>query len=887
MLLPTCALTSPTLLHRCAACCRDYDVETALCLAYCTIPATRLLSYLSIGALDEWTQSDITKDDLLAYAKRYLDNHYGRKENGRGRRGVIVEKVDHYQDMATHYLFQLFTPGGEEPPSGAAFLSRFLKLKRSVSNLWSTDQYDLSSELLHRPRLEHSNPPDYAPSLAHEFPKVASGDGGFVAFPEAASPERPDRLSRQLAIATVGLVLSLGDESLLDIPKTRRASSSSSLSPSSAAARPSLPSPPPTGGPPSSRSRSSSSSTGMGISSLGVDAAAAVAAFLEFFKKAGKEQQQEATTALRDGLGTDGRYMFRRAFEVNAPSELTPDAVSKVVKEEMRKLSVAKKEQASLMKRPDTKGAAAFVTGGATLAPVDYNDDLEVKRQHAPTVMTVIEGATKSTHWQYDLEHQKAWLSEVQRGIEGNQLVPRDGKVLRKVGNEEKEVMFNNHGRKHSLSWVEREVAERGGAFMAKVCFTSDMLVASWNHGQEIITPVILRLSVAATQWLSRHSFDLFSSLGALLPHSTAVAAADEMARLYDGAFVADTLRLVRATSSSVGQPKAASSQCDNYVAGSSVARHVKLKGNYREVASETRMFGFVKENPLQPGDGGYGKDRFSCEMIRQMFLEVKAELGLACAGGDGKIWSLKLDSLKEHGFAWAELFAMPDLPVDDHKKYRLRDHTLAPQVEACSADRQHFRVHLVEWARDLFGGDWDDVHLFFVFDTEYIPHYISWVERSEEMREVMKNTAVLPCKFHVRKHASETLLSRKPVLRNVLTELLTQVLVTSKEKWTIIKREADADAEAAPAAEAASPAALEELFAVIQEAGEEEATVQDDAAAAVSAGAAGARKLWLVRRRGGRHGSNSSRDSSSHQSGGRGGRCCCSSSGFSRRRQS
>ena len=74
-------------------------------------------------------------------------------------------------------------------------------------------------------------------------------------------------------------------------------------------------------------------------------------------------------------------------------------------------------------------------------------------------------------------------------------------------------------------------------------------------------------------------------------------------------------------------------------------------------------------------------------------------------------------------------------------------------------------------------------MHVFFVFDTEYIPHYISWIERSLEMREIMKNTAVLPCKFHVRKHLSETLLARKPVLRNVLAELLTMVMVTSKKK--------------------------------------------------------------------------------------------------------
>ena len=84
---------------------------------------------------------------------------------------------------------------------------------------------------------------------------------------------------------------------------------------------------------------------------------------------------------------------------------------------------------------------------------------------------------------------------------------------------------------------------------MCKVCYITDMLVASWNHGQEIITPLILRLSSAATQWLSRHSYDVFGSVGALLPHTTAVTVVDEMAKLYEGAFVVDTIRLAQATS--------------------------------------------------------------------------------------------------------------------------------------------------------------------------------------------------------------------------------------------------------------------------------------------------------------------------------------------------
>ena len=55
-------------------------------------------------------------------------------------------------------------------------------------------------------------------------------------------------------------------------------------------------------------------------------------------------------------------------------------------------------------------------------------------------------------------------------------------------------------------------------------------------------------------------------------------------------------------------------------------------------------MFGFVRNNTLQQGDGGYGEDRFSCDLIRDMFHEVKAELGLICTGSDNGIWTLKLE---------------------------------------------------------------------------------------------------------------------------------------------------------------------------------------------------------------------------------------------------
>ena len=90
---------------------------------------------------------------------------------------------------------------------------------------------------------------------------------------------------------------------------------------------------------------------------------------------------------------------------------------------------------------------------------------------------------------------------------------------LKARGLEERLEMGPSASEGATLIRLRQEVADRGGALVARASYISDALVASWNHGQGIITPVILRLSAAATQWLSEHSHDLFSSLGALLPH--------------------------------------------------------------------------------------------------------------------------------------------------------------------------------------------------------------------------------------------------------------------------------------------------------------------------------------------------------------------------------
>jgi hypothetical protein len=796
------------------ASCRDQNVETALQVAYMAMLAAGFqVPYLTVQALDAWTPSDITVKHLVEYAKRYTDGSNGYFEAAQ-QRGVVVQVYDYSAfegegvKIAKHFLFVVFKVGMEMPQCDQSHRSRFYQLNRFVHSYWTTDHHRLGSEVLKQNVDKHSNPPRYYPSLASEF----------LGVPDSAG-KTPDRPTRMAAVTCIGIIMS-GYESFLEFPEAKAkdsskrprllpgssssSSSSSSLSSSSSSS--------------SSSSTTTTTSSGTAMEAATSAAAAAVDTFLASFRRLPGGEKDSALIELRDKLSKSERFDLRRVLEVNAPDELSADAVAAVSKQQWSLLANAMRGRATDMKRPNVVGAAGWVTTGATLTPVDFNIDVDFKRRIAPVPMAVIEGLIKSTNHHLDLGLQRGYLARVD--MDGH--VERDGRLFRLVGSEEREVPFNYHGRPHTLSWVRKEAADRDGALTARACYISDMLVASWNHGQEIITPTILRLSAAATQWLSEHNYDLLSSLGALLPRTTSVAVVDEMARLYDGAFVADTIRFVKATSSGRGKPCAASSQCDNYVAGQRVARHTKNKNNFREVATETRMFGFVRCNTLEDGDGGYGKDRFSCDMIRDMFREVKAELGLVCTGGDGDggIWSLKLESLQGSDFKWAELFAMPGLPKDDHGPYRLRDHTLAPQVEACSADRQHFRIHLVEWAKGLFAGEWEDVHMFFVFDTEYIPHYISWIERSPELREVMKNTAVLPCKFHVRKHLAETLLARKPVLRNVFTEVLTTVLVTSKTKWELIKREADADDAVPPEAlEAVAPEALEALLAVVTEA--------------------------------------------------------------------
>ena len=536
--------------------CRDQDVEVALQVANRAIrEAGFWVPYLTIEALDAWTPLAITVERLKGYAERYIDGTNGYFGTAK-ERGVVVQIYDYMNfksedvKIAKHFVFVVFEVGEAVPQCDATHRSRFYQLKRLVQRYWATDQYRLSSEVLKQPVDRHSNPPQYHPSLAAEFLNVPDSAG-----------QKPDRLARMAAITRIGIIMS-GYEAFLEFPEaaTRGGSKQPRLSASSSS--------------PSSSSSSSSGSSSSSTTSAAASAAtAAVDAFLGSFRQLSGEQKEGALIQLKDKLTKSERHDLRRVLEVNAPDELSADAVAAVSKQQWSRLVAAMRDRATSMKRADVGGAAGWVTDGATLAPIDFRADVDFKRSIAPVPMAVIEGLMKSTNHHLDLDLQEKFLGRV--SLDGH--VERDGRLFRCVGSEEREVHFNFHGRRHTLSWVRKEAADRSGALVARVSYFSDAFVAPWNHGQEIITPVILRLSAAATQWLSRHDHDLFSSLGALLPQRTSVGVVDEMARLYDGAFVADTMRLVKATSGGGGQPCACSSQCDNYVAGGRVARHLKV----------------------------------------------------------------------------------------------------------------------------------------------------------------------------------------------------------------------------------------------------------------------------------------------------------------------
>ena len=97
--------------------------------------------------------------------------------------------------------------------------------------------------------------------------------------------------------------------------------------------------------------------------------------FYKSFHDLGQEQRRQALILLNKKMDKAERFMLQGVFEVSAPDEMLPDAVAKVVKEEMRSLSIVMKDRAEGLNRPDVSGAAAFVTEGATLAAFSHAGD--------------------------------------------------------------------------------------------------------------------------------------------------------------------------------------------------------------------------------------------------------------------------------------------------------------------------------------------------------------------------------------------------------------------------------------------------------------------------------------------------------------------------------
>ena len=109
----------------------DKNVELPLHVVQHTIPASRLVPFISISALSAWTPRTITPGRIKAYALNYLNQGYYRDAI---RSGVVVHKVDHNGTMGTHYLFALFQPGSCLPKvMDATDWARFNKLRQCVT----------------------------------------------------------------------------------------------------------------------------------------------------------------------------------------------------------------------------------------------------------------------------------------------------------------------------------------------------------------------------------------------------------------------------------------------------------------------------------------------------------------------------------------------------------------------------------------------------------------------------------------------------------------------------------------------------------------------------------------------------------------------------------
>ena len=538
---------------------------------------------------------------------------------------------------------------------------------------------------------------------------------------------------------------------------------------------------------------------------------------------------------------------------------MTPAAVSAKVNEELKALTKFMAADARANGQDGVAGAKRFVTDGAVLPDVDWEKDVEKKRDAAPVFMASLGAALQAESWYYDKKLMKDFEEKAEKEEEEGRASIVDGRLLRVAVNgeasEESEILFKSHNKRRlSLEAVTAERARREGSLLAALAIVSDMCVASRNRGQEVITPLLLELSVVCVQTVVRPTYDLLSSVKALLPRATAVKVLDEAASKYEGAFVTDVRDMAMATGGDGDDadgddadfhdaqggggaadefldaegPYATGVQVDNYVKEYGTRAHLLGGGvgNYVSVGTETRMIGGCRNNTLQKGDGGYG-EAYDHSRLMGMFGTDNAAPKLLDGDDANSIWSFKGTVVTTSTLMWFNIFKFTDIPVDTGGPYRLRDHVLAPQVEACSASREDFKTHVLLWLKSTFGAMFVLVHLFFVFDTEYIPHYMSWLARGGAIALLLANTAIFPCKFHIRKHLAETLLARKPILRHIMVPLLLTVIPVSFKKWTQIGKEAEEDANGAEPEDEAAAEGFEVVAEIVVEAqGEEFAEV-------------------------------------------------------------
>ncbi len=300
---------------------RDNDVELALDVVRDTIPAAELLDYISAEALQAWTPPGITATDLRRYCLNYFSGSYNATAS---RRGVLVQKVDGNEDMATHYLFVLFKRDADVPKFDAEYRSRFNELRRLVSGLWGGGDgaklTALASTLYERHVVDHSHG-ELHPSLASEFLRVD----------EAVRPGQPNRFETALVLCKVSHIMSYGHPSLLGLPVKAGRTAHSTL--------------PRSGLPPSRSSSLSSSPSSLRASSTTAAAAAtssdvgametdteattaasrgtaAALSFLGQISALSSNEKEEAFVAIRDKLKPDERFKLRGVLKVSALGEL-------------------------------------------------------------------------------------------------------------------------------------------------------------------------------------------------------------------------------------------------------------------------------------------------------------------------------------------------------------------------------------------------------------------------------------------------------------------------------------------------------------------------------------------------------------------------------------